>query len=162
MPLLELDPNLGLSLDLLFLRLFSIFFPVVLSDRNNSGSELLTVGWQPIFPLDDLSLHWRRTLQVPSPYCRAFHLGSLPLSPESLSPPRSVVYSRGFSNLLHIKDACFHSFCWSSALQSFSPPPQYLIMFLSSSPCLLSHPGPLHPPCSDFFNLLNISNYFYS
>ena len=111
MPLLELDPNLGLSLDLLFLRLFSIFFPVVLSDRNNSGLELLTVGWQPIFPLDDLSLHWRRTLQVPSPHCRAFHLRSLPLSPESLSPPRSVVYSRGFSNLLHIKDACFHSFC---------------------------------------------------
>ena len=47
MPLIELDPNLGLSLDLLFLRLFSIFFAVVLSDRNNSGLELLTVGWQP-------------------------------------------------------------------------------------------------------------------
>jgi hypothetical protein len=43
MPLLELDPNLGLSLDLLFLRLLSIFVLAVLSDRNNFGSELFTV-----------------------------------------------------------------------------------------------------------------------
>jgi hypothetical protein len=28
-------PTLGMSLDLLFLRLFSIFVPAVLSDRNN-------------------------------------------------------------------------------------------------------------------------------
>jgi hypothetical protein len=33
---LELDPNLGVSLGLLFLRLFSTFLPAVLSDRNNS------------------------------------------------------------------------------------------------------------------------------
>jgi hypothetical protein len=37
---LELDPTLGLSLDLLFLRLLSISIPVILSDRNNYGSEL--------------------------------------------------------------------------------------------------------------------------
>ena len=34
---LELDSYLGLSLDLLFLRLFSISIPVILSDRNNYG-----------------------------------------------------------------------------------------------------------------------------
>jgi hypothetical protein len=39
--LLEMDPNLGLSLELLFYRIFSIFVPEVLLDRNNSGSEIL-------------------------------------------------------------------------------------------------------------------------
>ena len=44
---LEMDPNLGLSLDCLSLRLLSIFVSAVLLDRNNSGSEFLTVVWQP-------------------------------------------------------------------------------------------------------------------
>jgi hypothetical protein len=39
-PSLELDPTLGLSMDLLFLRLLSISIPVILSDRNNYGSEV--------------------------------------------------------------------------------------------------------------------------
>ena len=39
-PPLELDLTLGLSLDLLFLRLLSISIPVILSDRNNYGLEL--------------------------------------------------------------------------------------------------------------------------
>jgi hypothetical protein len=42
-----MGPNLGLSLDILSLSLFSIFVPAVLLDRNNSASEFLTVGWQP-------------------------------------------------------------------------------------------------------------------
>ena len=46
-PPLELDPNLGLSLDLLSFSLFSIFVPEVFSDRNKYRSEFLTVGWQP-------------------------------------------------------------------------------------------------------------------
>jgi hypothetical protein len=54
----------------------------------------------PIFSLDVLSLRWRRTLQVPSPHCTAFHLRFLSLSPEILSPPRSLVHSRGFFHLL--------------------------------------------------------------
>jgi hypothetical protein len=37
---LELDPILGLSLDLLFLRLLSISIPVILSDRNNYASKM--------------------------------------------------------------------------------------------------------------------------
>ena len=46
-PTLDMGPNLGLSLvDFLFLRPFSIFVPSVLLDRNNSGSEFLTVGSQ--------------------------------------------------------------------------------------------------------------------
>ena len=36
-------------------------------------------------------------LYVTSPYCQAFHLRSLPLSPECLSPPRSQVHSGGFT-----------------------------------------------------------------
>jgi len=38
-PLIELDPTLGLLLDLLFLRLFSISIPAFLSDTKNYGSE---------------------------------------------------------------------------------------------------------------------------
>jgi hypothetical protein len=43
-PSLELDSTLSLSLNLLFLRFFSIFVLAVPSDRNNYGSEFLTVG----------------------------------------------------------------------------------------------------------------------
>jgi hypothetical protein len=39
--------------------------------------------------------YWRWTLLIPTLHCWAFHLRSLPLSPESLSPPRSLVHSRG-------------------------------------------------------------------
>ena len=46
-PSFELDPNLGLSLDLLSLSLFSIFVSAILLDGNNSESEFLTMGWQP-------------------------------------------------------------------------------------------------------------------
>jgi hypothetical protein len=58
---LELDPILSLSLNLLFLRLFSIFVPAALSNRNNSGPEFLTVGWQPHPSLDALSF-WQSGL----------------------------------------------------------------------------------------------------
>jgi hypothetical protein len=45
-PPLELDPTLGLWLDLLFLRLFPISIPVILSDRNNYvWVRVVTVGW---------------------------------------------------------------------------------------------------------------------
>jgi hypothetical protein len=40
-PPLELGPILGLLLDLLFLRLLFISIPLILSDKNNYGSELL-------------------------------------------------------------------------------------------------------------------------
>jgi hypothetical protein len=67
-PHLELDTNLDLSMDLLSLGVFSIFVPAVPSDGNNSGSELLTIGWQPHPSLDVLSLQWRWTLQVSPPH----------------------------------------------------------------------------------------------
>jgi hypothetical protein len=53
----------------------------------------VTVEWQTPPSFDTLSSCWRWALKVPSPYCLAFHLRSLPLSPESLSPPRSLVQS---------------------------------------------------------------------
>jgi hypothetical protein len=43
-----LDPNLDLLLDLFFVRIFSIFVSSVLSDRDNFGSEFLTVDGNPI------------------------------------------------------------------------------------------------------------------
>jgi hypothetical protein len=45
--ILKPSSKLALTLDCLSLRLFSIFVPAVLLDRNNSGSEFSTVGWQP-------------------------------------------------------------------------------------------------------------------
>jgi hypothetical protein len=63
---------------------------------NSFGQEQLwvrdvTVRWQPHPSLDVLSSCWRWALYVTSTYYQAFHLRSLPLIPESLSPPRSLV-----------------------------------------------------------------------
>jgi hypothetical protein len=74
--------------------------------------------WQPIPPPDALSFHWRWTLQVPSPHWRAFHLRSLPLSSESLSPPRSGTFWRVPPPPPSVV-VCFHSFCWSSGLHTY-------------------------------------------
>jgi hypothetical protein len=52
-----MDSNLGLSLNLLSLRFFSIFLPAVILDKNNSGS-VLTAG-KVIPPVDVLSFYWR-------------------------------------------------------------------------------------------------------
>jgi hypothetical protein len=48
-PIFELDPNLGLSLDLLFVRVLSMSIPSVLSGKNNYGSEILLWNGNP-FP----------------------------------------------------------------------------------------------------------------
>jgi hypothetical protein len=62
------------------------------------------------------SLHLKPCLStgggVPSTYFWSFHLNSFPLSSESLSPPRSLVYSRGFPYFPPPEVAYFHSFCW--------------------------------------------------
>jgi hypothetical protein len=88
----------------------------------------VTVGEQSPPSLDVLSSCWRWTLLVSSPYCLAFHLRSLPLSPGNFSHPKSLVHSGGSPNFLPPKFDCFHSFCWPSGLQSFSLT-QYRIRF---------------------------------
>lgn len=75
-----MDSNLDWSLDLRFLRLFSIFLPAVLLERDNSGPECLTIEWQ---------VHARWTIQIHFPQCGAIHLRLLPLNPENLSPHMS-------------------------------------------------------------------------
>ena len=55
---------------------------------------------------------------VQASHCRVLHQSSLPLSPESLPPPRSPVHSKASSHFLPWEVACFHSFCWPSGLQS--------------------------------------------
>jgi hypothetical protein len=74
----------------------------------------------------------RLALYVSSPYCWAFHLRSLPLSPESLSPPRSLVHSQGSpptSYFLRLP-----AYILSAGPQGFSP---------FQSPCTGSD-SPLH------------------
>ena len=56
LPFLDLNPNLGLSMDILFLMFFSSFVPAVPSNRNNSGSKIMRIGQQlhliPVLPLE--------------------------------------------------------------------------------------------------------------
>jgi hypothetical protein len=47
----ELDLSLGLSLDLLFLRILSISTPVILSDKKNLGQRRLKVAKEKGNPL---------------------------------------------------------------------------------------------------------------
>jgi hypothetical protein len=142
-PPFELHPTLDLSLDLLFLRLFFIFVPAVLSNKNNYGSELLTVGWQPHSSLDALYFCWRWTLQVLSPHCRAFHLRSFEsLWVQRVSYLQELWYIlEGTPNLLSPKVAYFYYFCCPSGFHSCSPSSQYLIM--SSQYLIMSSSSPL-------------------
>jgi hypothetical protein len=51
------------------------------------------VGWQPHSSVDVLFPAGGRFYKFPLPTVISFHLRSLPLSPESLPPPRSLVHS---------------------------------------------------------------------
>ena len=105
-------------------------------------------GMATLFLNDALSFYWRLALQVTSPHCRAFHLRSLPLRPESLSPPRSLVHSAAPLQLLRLPVSIL-----SAAPQGFSPlPPPNTT---SCSPLLTPLPSPTHvplslPPCDCF------------
>jgi hypothetical protein len=135
-----MDLNFDLSLDLLFLSLLSIFVPAVLSDGSTSVSEFWLWDRNPIPPLNALFFFCRWNLQVPSPYCWAFHLRSLPLRSESLSPLRSLVHSRGSPPAPSTSPSwLFPFFLWPSGLQSFSLT-QYQIMFPSPSHSPLTSP----------------------
>jgi hypothetical protein len=101
----------------------------IIADQSfHYGTATLSHTWCPVVLLD-----------VGSPYCWASHLRPLPLGPESLLPPRSLVHSLGPSNLLPPKVAYFHLFWWPSGLQSFSTT-QHQIMFPSSS-CPIHFPS---------------------
>jgi hypothetical protein len=101
---------------------------------------------QPHTSLDALFFCWRWSLQVPSPHRRAFHLRS---SFEFTSQVSSTFWR--VPNLLP-KQGYLFPFFWPSGLQSFSTT-QCLIMFPSSLPCLLSHPGlSLPAPVIAFFS----------
>ena len=105
------------------------------------------MGWQPYPSLDALSFSWRWVLQVPSLHCRAFHLRSLPLNPESLSPPKSLVHIlEGPTNLLPPKVNCFLILLILRASVLFAEPiPDHVPLFI---PYPLSLPGPSLLPAS--------------
>ena len=90
-----------------------------------------------------------------SSHYRAFHLRSLPLSPESLSPPRSLVHSEGPHNPPPPEVACIHSFCWSSGLHSFSRTQCQIMLHL------LTLPPSNFPPRSFHFSHLLIAFFFF-
>ena len=71
-----------------FLQLLSYFCPYSSFRQDQFGVRNFDceVG-NTILPLEVLTIYWRWTLGVPSSQCWAFWLRSLPLGPESLSPP---------------------------------------------------------------------------
>jgi hypothetical protein len=155
-PPLDLNPSLGLLLDLLFLRLLSNSIPIILSDRNK-WVRVATVGCPTPSSLDVLSSCWGWALQVPSPYCQAFHPRSLPLIPESLSPPRSLVHSGGSSPpppQPPTSRGCLFPFFLlalrTSVLFPHSIPDQVPLSPHSPHPHPLSLPGPSLPTCDCF------------
>jgi hypothetical protein len=111
--------QVGLSLNRISLSLFSIFVPAVLLDRNNSGSEFLTVGWQlhpsawcPVFLVEiDCTSSLSALLGISSFWVlRVFNLPGLwyILEGHPHIPPTKVAY--------------FHSFFKPSWLLSCLPP----------------------------------------
>jgi hypothetical protein len=114
LPPLELDDTLGLSLDLLFLRLLSISIPAFLSDRNNYGWEVWLWYGNPLPHLMPCLPIGCGLYKFPLPTIKHF----IPLSPESLSPPRSLLYSGPTCYLLRLPISIL-----SIGPQHFSPFP---------------------------------------
>jgi hypothetical protein len=107
------------------------------------------VRWQPPSSLDALSSCWRWALQVPSPYCPAFHLRSFPLSPKSFSPPRSLVHSGGSPQPPTSRGCQFPFFLLTLGASVLFPHP-IPDQVPHPDPCHphpLSLPGPSLPPC---------------
>jgi hypothetical protein len=106
------------------------FYPCSSFRQEQLWVRVLTIGWQPPSSFEVLSSFWRCVLKVPSPYCGAFHLRSVPMNPEGHLPSLCP-------NLLPPKVACFHS-----GPQGFSPFPstKYQIKF----------PSPYQQPSSTF------------
>jgi len=89
----------------------------------NHSWRILNYGisnrWKAFKNIFNFLLGW--ALQVPSPHCRAFYLRSLPLSLESLLPPRSLVHSGGSHHLLPSDVPVFILFAVPQGLGHFFP-----------------------------------------
>ena len=151
-PLLDLGPILFLLLDLFFLRLLSISIPVILSDRSNYGSVFCLWDGNPILHLMPCLSVGGGLYKFPLHTVGHFILRFLPLSPESLFPPRSLVHSRGVPHILPPKVACFHSFWWPSGLQSCcpTPTPDHVPLFPSLLPFSSESTFPTPAYCDSF------------
>jgi hypothetical protein len=119
-PPFELDPTLGLSLELLFLRFISNSIPVILSDRNNNGSEFWLWEGHSLSQLlpcltDGDGLH-KLPLPTATPFIQAASIWFLSV----FHLPGLWCTHEGPSNPLSYEVSCFHTFCWPSGLQSFS------------------------------------------
>jgi hypothetical protein len=127
------------------------FHPCSSFRQEQLWARVLTLGWQPPPSLDALSFCWRWALHVPSPHCRAFHLRSLPLSSESLSPPMSLVHSGGSPQPPISRGCLFPFFLLVLRASVLSLYPILDHVPLSPLPQPLSLPGPvLLSPCDCF------------
>jgi hypothetical protein len=133
-----MGPNWGQSLDLLSLSVFSIFVLQFFYTGTILGQNFWVWDSNPIPLLNALSFYWRRILQVSSPHCWAFHLRSLPLSSENLSPSRSLVHSRAPTPTPPTEVVYFRSLCWPSGFTPGPPITNHVPLFPCSS-LSLSH-----------------------
>ena len=111
-----MDHKVGWSLDGLSFSLCSIFVPAFPLDRDDSGLKHFRWVGGPIPPLGALSIYWRRSLQVLSPYCWVFQLMSSTLGSWILLH----LWFQGLSSssLPSPSATYFYSFSWSSGLLS--------------------------------------------
>ena len=122
-------------MDLLCLGLLSPCPSLQLFQTETIMGQSFDYGMATHLSLDALTFCWRLTLYVPFPHCKAFHLRFLNLIAESLSPPRSLVYSRG-SPLLPTSRSYLFPFFLLSLKNS--------VFFLHP----IEHHVPLSPPLS--------------
>jgi hypothetical protein len=104
----ELDPSLGLSQDLLILRLLSIPIPVINLDRKNYESEMwLSDG--SLSPFDALSFCWRWSLKVTSPLLVGLQNGTTTLE-INLEVPQKIrnrsTWRPSYTSLGNISKRC--------------------------------------------------------
>ena len=130
---------MDLSLEIFFPLAPPHFHPCNSFSQEKLWVRIVTVGWQPHPTPGALSSFWSWALKVPSPNYLAFHLRSLPLSPESLSTCRFP------HKHLFPKVTCFHSVGYPQVFSPFPSSNQYQIRFHSPTYTLTSS-QPVHFP----------------
>jgi hypothetical protein len=144
-------PRFRLVIGPSFPRALLHFHPYNYFRQEQLWVRVVTVGCPPP-SFDVLSSCWRWALEVPSAYCQAYHLRSLPLSSERLSFPRSLMHSGGSPQLPISRGCLFPLFLLAlgaSVIFNHPKPDQVpLPPSTTPSPLPIHFPSllPPHPP----------------
>ena len=145
MPPLELYSNLALSLDILLLRIFSIFLSLqFLQTGTILSHSFLLWDCNPIPHLMSSLSAWSGFYKFPHLTVGHFISGSSLWDLRVSHPPRTWLLSGVSPYLLIPKVACFHYYVGPQGFICILPT-QYLVMSPSTSLCPLPNPGPSVP-----------------